>query len=883
MTKRAARKPPFFSKPQKGSTMMTETESKLMDKGEYIKLVPLKDVLRHKFFIPKYQRGYRWGKEQTVALLNDLFEFYEKTNKKNNETTNNAKKDEIYCLQPLVIKQNREYWNVVDGQQRLTTLYILFKYLDKNIIDNNFELQYESRQKAGMNSWEFLKELTESDRQSDDSIYEHGPDYYHMYCVKKAISEWKPDNNPDEWNKDLKSKFLTLIRERVNFIVYCLREDDEIEVFKRLNIGKIRLTESELVRAIFLNSSNNGKDEQRILTVIANEWDQIEYRLQDDRFWMFVHEKQYDRPTRIDFVLDIAKKVKSEGRTEGSNAENRPGPEQLNDSSTPVFDYYYKEYKKNPKTFVENCWKYIHKVFGILCEWYNDEKLYHYIGFLSTVNAERKEKSSEELMKDLINNRMDCASKDGFSKKVQCDIKDRIDKQVWDLDFEYEQPKGKGKKEARPLLLLHNIQTVIDQNACLSQEKKYQLPDFIRFPFHLYRKERWDIEHIRPNNPLDFEGPRKKNLRRKYAYVLENGLSDAFLNRQIRKNDLSGLGISQDLINRFFSTTQKNEPNLKGIIEFYKKIYKDLIDQTNKDKDVEKQESDWFNFLWGAADFVTQAASDELSEEDKNKIWNYVLLDASTNREYGNSAYTIKRDFIMKKEKGIKPNLQVKEDCEIEKTEFPETAFVPVCTMRVFAKSYTEYSDNLQYWTRKDAAYYRMDIEQRLWWYLFDKEDKVTNSLLINYNLLKKKELDNDDKLKKSIFDGLFQAYKKYIDNSGNYATSMKKYCAEVLSKDQKKKKELRRKLVDETIWEKLYEKISRLRPKSGNIIKEAENTDWKDTDKRAFFDHLYEDYANNQEDNQDISSYYRSLILEQKKQILNSFQSKQDEKKQKS
>ena len=51
------------------------------------------DLMGKNFFIPNYQRGYRWDKEQVEDLLNDFFEFY-----------SNDEQD-FYCLQPLVVKK----------------------------------------------------------------------------------------------------------------------------------------------------------------------------------------------------------------------------------------------------------------------------------------------------------------------------------------------------------------------------------------------------------------------------------------------------------------------------------------------------------------------------------------------------------------------------------------------------------------------------------------------------------------------------------------------------------------------------------------------------------------------------------------------------------
>ena len=73
------------------------------------------------YVIPYYQRGYRWEDRHVKYLLEDIDNFI-----------NHG--DGFYCLQPIVVapvKGNDNIWEVIDGQQRLITLYIIFKYLDK--------------------------------------------------------------------------------------------------------------------------------------------------------------------------------------------------------------------------------------------------------------------------------------------------------------------------------------------------------------------------------------------------------------------------------------------------------------------------------------------------------------------------------------------------------------------------------------------------------------------------------------------------------------------------------------------------------------------------------------------------------------------------------
>src|SRR5574344_924777 len=74
--------------------------------------------------IPEYQRGYKWNGRNVTTLLNDL-KNYEKSN---------PSEESFYCLQNITIvpfetQKGNHYYNVVDGQQRLTTLYIILSYL----------------------------------------------------------------------------------------------------------------------------------------------------------------------------------------------------------------------------------------------------------------------------------------------------------------------------------------------------------------------------------------------------------------------------------------------------------------------------------------------------------------------------------------------------------------------------------------------------------------------------------------------------------------------------------------------------------------------------------------------------------------------------------
>ena len=100
------------------------------------------------FFVPSYQRGYRWGRPEVEAFLNDIY------------ADGKRPEDAKYCLQPVVVKTKiadsepqegkpppgETYYELIDGQQRLTTLYLLYLQLEKlKGVTPRFSLSYETR------------------------------------------------------------------------------------------------------------------------------------------------------------------------------------------------------------------------------------------------------------------------------------------------------------------------------------------------------------------------------------------------------------------------------------------------------------------------------------------------------------------------------------------------------------------------------------------------------------------------------------------------------------------------------------------------------------------------------------------------------------------
>ena len=619
-----------------------------------VELKTVNDILGMNFFIPSYQRGYRWETQQVIDLLEDINSFSQKT----------LRYEEIYCIQPLVVTQRdedvlekckrpeatlddiRRYikgsWSVVDGQQRLTTIYLILKALN---VEELFKIQYSTRKE----SEEFLNNI-------DPENQYKNIDFYHMYNAFITINKWieaykkKPD-------ADIKTFCWTLLN-RVVFIWYSIDKEEEIKVFKRLNIGKIPLTDSELIKALFINRTNfDTRNDKRALEIesmqktIAFEWDMIEHELQNDEFWAFINNFDYSKPTRIDYILDTICNKNTFGLSETIGKDEH--------RTFRYFNELFNQKKGEGTDWVKQLWSTIKMYYQVFDEWYHDYQLYHYIGYLSTISFNTFDVS--ELVSNWNNN-----DKTSLLKELKETIKKNLESTKWltELnDYKFDQVGKANKRECIGLLLLYNIETIIQQNNMLVKESKYNLPDFSKFPFHLYKKEKWEVEHIRPNAGDNF-----KNDDAKKIYLL---LAKTYI-------------IKDDVRKKIDSFLDGNNDALE---------FSDLLSEVVKE-------------------------GGELSDEDKNKIWNYTLLDAKTNKEYGNQIFPVKRAFINNKVNGIKKKYKLDGNKLVEIEERKEVAFVPLCTQKVFSKSFTSMPSTMVNWNNEDAKAYLTDIIIKLKYYL---------------------------------------------------------------------------------------------------------------------------------------------------------------------
>jgi uncharacterized protein with ParB-like and HNH nuclease domain len=610
-----------------------------------IKLYSISELLERNFYIPSYQRGYRWTKQQVEDLLNDIYTF-----------ANRKKADnEFYCLQPVVVKPHKwkrtlsdgnteivEGWELVDGQQRITTIRILLSYFIKTHLTGRsfkdrfnkevFSIDYETRN----DSEQFLKNIIEDDNGSID--------FYYISQAYTTIHNWANEKvkKEDLMLDDICDSILrTLVyniknqkSEGVVQVIWYQIEDGKnpIDTFIRINLGKISLTNSELIKALFLQEGNFGADKNELAKLrqleIASEWDRIENTLQDDDFWWFLNKGENKKASRIEFIFDIICAVAQ---------INQPDIiESIGTDKYATFRYFYQRFDgKIDFDFIKKEWGTVTDYFNTFLEWYNNPTWYHYIGFLIYCGDNIIE------LFDLTHSKTN--TKDDITKKLIDKVKAKFIGVKWAVDenklpyLDLSYAKANQKKYIKELLLLFNIQYVIKQ--CESKNIIF------KFPYKSFKEEDWDVEHIDSftQNPLSVRSTQIEWL-------------------TTAKSDLEE--VKKDL---------KLDDRIKSFIE----------DEKSKES---------FELIQGE---IIRIAGEETNDElMKNNIGNLALLDAETNRSYGNALFPTKRRIIIEKDKN--------------------GTFIPIWTKNIFLKYFDLKTGSRTKWNESDIKNYRKIIADEL-------------------------------------------------------------------------------------------------------------------------------------------------------------------------
>ena len=633
------------------------------------------------FYIPSYQRGYRWTEKQVGDLLRDLLCFANDFANEGKE----KKQDQFYCLQPVIARPitdedklksmfGTEYnegilshgvWEIIDGQQRLTTIFLLYKYLLDQKGWNAETLKEEEDGKELYHicyatrdgSTKFLEGLTmKTIKDNDEDILRDNVDYFHMANAFKYISEWiKTDGKTINIRYQLggsldniRNSFFKLLNGMsdtkggsVQILWYEIaevKEKNNIKEFQKINTGKIRLTDAELIKGLFLLKKNFTSGDKYIKqSELALEWEYIENTLHANNFWYFLQKKGYDMPNRIDLLFNLIYKknaLKEIPETEWDAKIKEIDAQLMDTRQSEIFRFYYNRFEgkmgEDLQHEVAIAWDEVMELFRTLDDWFCTPSIYNYIGLLS--------QCGEDLFRLVLHFEYmpETTYRDDFEKYLKKRISYHLrGAKIDDENKQILNTYDKDHDTIYKLLLTLNIHLLNEQNKKLESES-----DVYKFPFDVLSAQNWDIEHI---DSFHTNALKKEKDKRDW---IETAMAD-------RKDELKDDEIA---------------------------VLKQKLDENALD--------DVINILKKNAQEV------DADEEIKNTIGNLTLLDAATNRMYGNSLFCTKRRVIIERIK--------------------QGVFVPIVTQYIFAKFFDEKGTNRSLWTKEDMEAYHKYIYEAL-------------------------------------------------------------------------------------------------------------------------------------------------------------------------
>ena len=338
------------------------------------------------FNIPEYQRGFKWSDQQITELLNDINRF---------ET--NGDSELFYCLQNITIvsnKKNLSLFNVVDGQQRLTTIALLLSFLGESELVKN-KINYSVRQPSNTflqkvinNEDDFTEVILNKPFEEYIEEYEEFDyqDIFYMYSAIRTFDLWF--NSSDENNPRVKESFKEKVLNNVKLIVNKVQDVSEQELFMNLNAKRVNLDGSDLVRAILITRVARQEmeeyDPEEIDNIVRINERRIRIGLDIDKinhWWSDENVIAYFNGfTKI--KTGVKETIRFNQDLYPINLLYKLWAEKEGEKDIQL-RYFESNSISNGNTQqaidVFNSIMYLHRT---LNDWYNDREIYHYLGYL---------------------------------------------------------------------------------------------------------------------------------------------------------------------------------------------------------------------------------------------------------------------------------------------------------------------------------------------------------------------------------------------------------------------------------------------------------------------------------------------------------------------
>lgn len=474
------------------------------------------------FIIPYLQRAYKWKEKQAKQMLEDFSEFLKQ------EKT-------YYCMQPLaVVKIGDNKYELLDGQQRLTTLLILWRILFESDEKTSYPYKFEyERDSSGSDTYSFITKFDDIKKGKYRNI-----DEYYMSKVYGVINQYF--DPPEEKKKNVFKKLLKGEGKHILFLWYEVNEEEKHTTFAHLNSGKIELTCSELIKAVLLSDGNKESLDNNGLpdkSLVAAQYAEMEEAFNDDRLWYML---QTDEPlyngSRMDLLFNMVLNISRKTYEADPKA---------------AFYEVYTEKKVDLSKFWKDCRAYFVRIMDL----YKNPYTYHYMGYLTYTEGNNK-----------IDDWVKVYKESGLKGCIE-QLKSKVRESISGLgDLEKITYSDTSKATLRKIFILHNIQTILIHYETIKKANLGLRFSYEQFPFELLYSQRWDIEHIasQTENPLT-----KIQDCKDWIASVRADYSEIFVQRPDLNNEIdlfekdSKIEMFKQIYNEIVSSAEKNSPQNK--------------------------------------------------------------------------------------------------------------------------------------------------------------------------------------------------------------------------------------------------------------------------------------------------------------------------------
>lgn len=603
------------------------------------------DLFNYKFNIPSYQRGYRWEKKQIEDLLSDLTEF------KSSCSENKS----FYCLQPVVVTKNNKLssekgevvYDLIDGQQRLTTLRLIFNQIAENMQSQIYTIDYER-----------------NDTPIDDFFVDR---------ANNTIKEWfkQHEEKTKDHIKDLIKEVLCHNEHDVRVIWYDVDEETvalygsnmkSVDIFNRLNYGKTSLTSTELIKALFFQCDHYPDSEKALRKQIAFsrscEWDIMEKNLQNPFLWGMLGVMDYS--SHIDVLLSfVVRRLLDEHPKLGDNISDDK------DYNYRVINNYIGNDPNLWGEMVDALWEKLQDSYVVITNWYSNHQWYHFVGLYISLFKLKNKKATDKEFSNLIFNLFQkyiSLPKSKFTNHLKGLIgkEVKISSTISEKSIMYTGENKGNEYELHEICYNECNQDLIRILLLLNVDiSLHDTNERMCFPFHLFHKcKTTSLEHIHPQN-LSLEGLTFEDFCTWF---------------QRKEQELNRIG-QADKMSEYLEVLK----NAMKEMENDKKWFDNDNNKINCQKAVTAIDA-YFNELA------------KMDEKLMHSIKNMALVDKDTNAALQNYLIDEKRKILKRR----------------ESHDLKNPVLVPIATKMVFNKAFTEFPTDMKFWTEEDRdAYFR--------------------------------------------------------------------------------------------------------------------------------------------------------------------------------